>query len=82
MKKIEESRRSLRDTIKQTCNMGVPKEEKEKGPERSFKETMAENFPDLREYMVYKSKKVNDLQVGYSKRNPHYTHTVKSQRKS
>ena len=49
MKKHENNIGDLRDNIKQAnlCIIGIPKEEKEKGIENIFQETMSENFPNL-----------------------------------
>lgn len=63
----EESVRNIRDTIKQAHNMSVSEEEK-KRPERLFKETMAENFSNLKKYMDLQ---IQEDRVGYTEREPH-----------
>ena len=50
MKRNEDSLRDLWDNIKCTniCIIGVPEgEEKEKGPEKIFEETVTEKFPNM-----------------------------------
>ena len=50
MKRNEDSLRDLQDNVKCTNIhiIGVPEgEEREKGPEKIFEETVAENFPDM-----------------------------------
>ena len=50
MKRNEGSQRHLWDNIKRTniCIIGVPEgEEREKGPEKIFKEIIAKNFPNM-----------------------------------
>ena len=49
MKRNEESLRDLWDNIKCTniCIIGVPGEERKKGPEKIFEEIIAENFPNV-----------------------------------
>ena len=49
MKRNEDSLKDLWDNIK--CNniriIGVPEEEREKGPEKIFKEIIVKNFPNM-----------------------------------
>ena len=49
MKRNEDSLRDLWDNIKytNTCIIGVPGEERKKGPEKIFEEIIAENFPNM-----------------------------------
>ena len=49
MKRNEDSLRDLWDNIKHTniWIIGVPEEEREKGPEKIFEEIIAENFPNV-----------------------------------
>ena len=49
IKRREDTIRELWDNIKQNNIhiIGVPEEEKEKGPEKLFEKLMAENFPNL-----------------------------------
>ena len=54
MKRIEDSLRDLWDNIKHTNIriIGVPEEEKKKGTEKIFEETIVENFPNLEKEIV------------------------------
>ena len=49
MKRNEDSLRDLWDNIKHTniWIIGVPEEEREKGPDKIFEEIIAENFPNV-----------------------------------
>ena len=49
MKRNEDSLRDLWDNIKRnnTCIMGVPEEEREKGPKKISEEFIVENFPNM-----------------------------------
>ena len=49
MKRNEHRLRDLWDNIKctNTCIIGVPGEERKKGPEKIFEEIIAENFPNM-----------------------------------
>ena len=49
MKRNEGSLRDLWDNIKLTniCIIGVPEEERQKGPEKIFEVIIAENFPNM-----------------------------------
>ena len=53
-KKYEDSLRDFWDNIKHTniCIIGVPEEEREKGPEKIFEELIAENFPNMGKEIV------------------------------
>ena len=53
-KRNEDSLRDLWDNIKHTniCIIGVPEEEREKGPEKIFEEVIAENFPNMAKEIV------------------------------
>ena len=53
-KKNEGSLRDLWDNIKHTNIriIGIPEEEKEKGPEKIFEEIIAENFPNMGKEIV------------------------------
>ena len=50
VKRNEDSLRDLWDNIKRSniCIRGVPEEEREKGPEKTFEEIIAENLPNMR----------------------------------
>ena len=54
MKRNEDSLRDFWDNIK--CNniriIGVPEEERDKGPEKIFEEIIAENFPNMGKEIV------------------------------
>ena len=54
MKRNEDSLRDLWDNIKytNTCIIGVPGEERKKGPEKIFEEIIAENFPNMEKEIV------------------------------
>ena len=55
MKRNEDSLRDLWDSIKptNTCIIGVPEEEeKEKGPEKIFEDTIVENYPNTGKEIV------------------------------
>ena len=54
MKRNEDSLRDLWDNIKHTNIriIGVPEEEREKGPEKIFEEVIAENFPNMAKEIV------------------------------
>ena len=54
MKRIEDSLRDLWDNIKNTNIriIGVPEEEKKKGPEKIYEEIRAENFPNMGKEIV------------------------------
>ena len=54
MKRNEDSLRDLWDNIKRSniCIRGVPEEEREKGPEKTFEEIIAENFPNMGKKIV------------------------------
>ena len=54
MKRNEDSLRDLGDNIKHTniWIIGVPEEEREKGPEKIFEEIIAENFPNVGKEIV------------------------------
>ena len=56
MKRNEDSLRDLWDNIKytNTCIIGVPGEERKKGPEKIFEEIIAENFPNMGKEIVDK----------------------------
>ena len=58
MKRNEDSLRDFWYNIKQTkknCFIGIPKgEKKEKGPEKIFEETIAENLPNMGKEIVNK----------------------------
>ena len=56
MKRNEDSLRDLWDNIKHTNIriIGVPEEEKEKGPEKIFEEIIIENFPNMGKEIVTK----------------------------
>ena len=49
MQRNEDSLRDLWDNIKCTniCIIGVPEEEREKGPKKIFEEIIVENFPNM-----------------------------------
>ena len=59
MKRIEDSLRDLWDNIKRTNFriIGVSEEEKKKGAEIIFEETVAANFPNMGKEIVTKSRK-------------------------
>jgi len=54
MKRTEDSLRDLWDNIKHTniWIIGVPEEEKKKGYEQIFEETIVENFPNMKKEIV------------------------------
>ena len=54
MKRAEDSLRDLWDHIKHTniWIIGVPEEEREKGPDKIFEEIIAENFPNMGKEVV------------------------------
>ena len=54
MKRAEDSLRDLWDHIKHTNIqiIGVPEEEKKKGYEKNFEETIVENFPNMEKEIV------------------------------
>ena len=54
MNRNEDSLRDLWDNIKcaNVCIIGVPEEEREKGPEKTFEEIIAENFPNMGKEIV------------------------------
>ena len=59
-KKNEGSLRDLWDNIKHTNirSIGIPEEEREKGPEKIFEEIIAENFPNMGKERVNQVQKV------------------------
>ena len=65
MKRTEDSLRVLWDIIKCTNIriMGVPEEEKKKGYEKIFEETIIEDFPNMGEKIV-KSKRHKESHTG------------------
>ena len=67
MKRAEGRLRDLWDNIKHTNIrfIGVPeKEEKKKGYEKSFEEIIVENYPNMEQEIVNKSKKHKESQTG------------------
>ena len=54
MKRNEDSLRDLWDNIKcaNVCIIGVPEEEREKGPEKIFEEIIGENIPNMGKEIV------------------------------
>ena len=70
MKRKEDSLRDLWDNIKHSnvCIIGVPEGEKrEKGPEKIFKEIIAENFPNVGKEIV---SQVQEAQRIPGRKNP------------
>ena len=70
MKNNEDSLRELWDNIKCTNihTIGIPEgEERDKGAENLFKETMAENFPNLRKEIDIQ---IQEAQRALNKMNP------------
>ena len=66
MKRTEDSLRDLWDNIKHTNIriIGVPEEEeKKKGYEKIFEETIVENFPNMEKEIV-KPKRLKELHTG------------------
>ena len=65
MKRTEDSLRDLWDSIKHTNIriIGVPEEEKKKGCEQIFEETIVENFPNTKKEIV-KSKRHRESHTG------------------
>ena len=49
MKRNEDSLRDLWDNVKRDniCIIGVPEEERERGPKKTFEEIIVENFPNM-----------------------------------
>ena len=67
MKRIEDSLRDLWDNIKRTNIRvkGVPEEEeKKKGTEKIFEEIIVENFPNMGNEIVNKSRKLRESHAG------------------
>ena len=67
MKRTEDSLRDLRDNIKCTNIqiIGVPEEEeKKKGTEKSFEETIAENFPNMEKETVNQVQEAKESHTG------------------
>lgn len=72
--KNEQSFKDKRHTIKHTdiCIMGVLKgAEREETMRKIFRGLIVENFPNWRKTLIYTSKKLNEFQVGYTRKDPH-----------
>ena len=65
MKRTEDSLRDIWNNIKHTNIriIGVPEEEKKKGCEQIFEETIVENFPNMEKEIV-KPKRLKELHTG------------------
>ena len=74
MKRTEESLRDFWDNIKPTIIfiIGVPEEEREKGPEKIFKDTIFENFPSI-EKETLKSRKHRESNIEWTQRETQET---------
>ena len=58
--KKKDSQTDLWDSIKPTniCTIGVPEEEREKGPEKIFEEIITENIPNMGKEIIYQVEEV------------------------
>ena len=77
MKRIEDSLRDLSDNVKHTNIriIGVPEEEeKKKGTEKIFEETMVENFPNMGKKIVNQVQEVQSPIQDKSKEKHAKTH--------
>ena len=82
MKRNEDSLRDLWDNIKCTniCTIGVPEEEREKGPEKIFEELIAENFPNMGKETVKHVQEASTESLRHNKPKEEYTKTHSNQK--
>ena len=83
MKRIEDSLRDFWDNIKCTNIriIGVPEEEKKKGSEKIFEQTIVENFPNMGKEIVNQVQEAQSPIQGKSKvkhAKPHTNQTTKN----
>ena len=78
MKRNEESLRDLWDNIKCTniCTIGVPEEEREKGPEKIFEEIKAQNFLNMGKQIVNQVQEAQKVPSRINPRRNTLRHTV------
>ena len=78
MKTMKTRLRGLWDNMKHTsvCIIGVPEgEEREKGPEKTFAEIIAENYPNVEKEIVNQVQKVQSPRQDKFKEEHNETHT-------
>ena len=78
MKRNEDSLRDLWDTMKRTNIriIGVPEEEREKGPEKIFEESIVENFPNMGKEIATQAQEVQRVPSRINPRRNTVRHIV------
>ena len=78
MRRTEDSLRDLWDNIKHTNIriIGIPEEEREKGPEKTFEEIIAENFPNMGKEIVNQVQETQRIPGRTNSRKNRLRHTV------